>query len=171
MKKILLVAAIAVVVVVMAGNSYAAGSVTNNTISLSAAVTGKCSPIVPGSLTIVIDPATGTATSSGTDTTVQCSKNMPTSLVTVNGIGKSDGTTGSGTANTSGLYSGFLVAGSGKAIGYTLAFSNTFTGNGFGANPPTTLINASSAFTVDPTTAYLAEVATYGDTITVTVAY
>ncbi len=170
MKKILLVAAIALVVIAMAGNSYA-GNVTNNTISLSAAVTGKCAPIVPGSLTIVIDPAAGTATSSGTDTTVQCSKNMPTSLVTVNGIGKSDGTTGSGTANTSGLYSGFLVAGSGKAIGYTLAFNNSFTGNGFGANTPTTLINASSAFTVDPTTANLAEVATYTDTITVTVAY
>ena len=78
MKKILLMTAVAVMVVAMAGGAYAATLPT--TVLVTGNVTDKCTTPVNGTITFTIDPSLGgpitaNTTANGTDPSVKCTKN------------------------------------------------------------------------------------------------
>ncbi|HPC07957.1 MAG TPA: spore coat protein U domain-containing protein, partial [Smithella sp.] len=101
-------------------------------------------------------------TSTGSATTVQCSKSK---AFTVTAASAGAG----GAEDNDGSLAGVLT-GPGATIPYTLAYTSSFNGAGFGSATPTTLLNANAA-TVAIVDANAAEEGTYSDTVTITVEY
>lgn len=161
MKKLMAVLAAMAFVVVMAGGAWA--DVTGS-VDINASVTGKCNAITANDLTLTIDPATTSAVSStGSATTVQCSKSK---AFTVTAASAGAG----GAADSDGSLDGVLT-GTGADIPYTLAYTSSFNGAGFGSASPTTLLTANAA-TVAVADANAAEEGSdYTDTVTITVVY
>ena len=160
MKKLMAVLAAMAFVVVMAGGAWA--DVTGD-VDINATVSGKCNAITANDLTLTIDPATASAvTSTGSATTVQCSKSK---AFTVTAASAGAG----GAEDNDGSLAGVLT-GPGATIPYTLAYTSSFNGAGFGSATPTTLLNANAA-TVAIVDANAAEEGTYSDTVTITVEY
>ncbi|MGV8056525.1 MAG: spore coat protein U domain-containing protein [Smithellaceae bacterium] len=169
MKKFVL-AAVAVMLFALAGNTPAADIATGS-VTVNATVNAKCGSITAGSLSLTIDPSMGgEIDSSGTSTTVQCTKSQVFN-VSVSSAG------GGGVASTSGTLSGKLKAAGLNDIPYTLYFTKSFTGGGLGTATPTTIIAAAgssggtSGVVVSATDAQAAQAGAYSDTITLTVSY
>jgi spore coat protein U-like protein len=160
MKRILLAALVAALVIGVAGITFA-GTVTA-TPTVSANVIKKCGTITPSNLTLTdIDPtSTSDAVSSGTATTVQCTKNSSYTVTAASGGGAATG--------ASPLHG--TMTNSGKTLAYELAFTTGFTGNGFGTATATTLV-AGNGLTVKVADFQAAEAITYSDTVTITVTY
>ena len=160
MKKFLVALAAMAFVIVMVSGAWAN---TSKNVTVSASVTAKCNEITANDLTLTIDPATATdVTSSGSATTVQCTYNKPFNVTAFSaGAG--------GTADTDGSLAGVLKDGS-KTIPYTLTYTNSFTGGGFGTATATTLVTGVAAKVVQ-TEANKAEEGTYSDTVTITILY
>lgn len=164
MKKVLMTAAVVMLVLAMAGVSIAA--ITTGTTTVNANVTGKCGAITGSTITLTIDPSAGAATSAGSSTTVQCSKNFAPVSVSAESFNA-----GVGSLSTSGTMNGTLSDGT-NTIPYALTFTSAFTGNGFGANAPTTLVagTGASVTALNAASAIYSGVQ-YSDSVTITVTY
>ncbi len=129
MKKIIVIAAVALAVMGMAGSALA---VTTAPVSLTinATVSQNCTPIAPSTLTLAVDPTLlGEVDSTGGDTTVQCVING--SQYTVDAV-----SAGSGNSGVSGVLVGRLKAGGASDIPYTLYYRPSFAGQGIGSAVP-----------------------------------
>ena len=174
MKKLLLIAAITMIVMAMATGAFAAPPTdwTNKTVLINATVSASCTNFSAGNMTLAIDPSTSTPVySTGNLTTVQCTKST---LFNVSALSTGAG----GAANTTGTLSGKLTAVSpatNSPIPYTLYFTPSFTGAGFGSATATTLItgngNSSHGVNVAATDAQAAQAGTYSDTVTLSISY
>ncbi len=175
MKKNILVAAITMIVMAMAEGAFAQSvptDWTNQTVLINATVSASCTNFSAGNMTLGIDPSTSTPVySTGNLTTVQCTKTTP---FYVSALSAGTG----GVANTTGTLSGKLTAVSpatNSPIPYTLYFTPSFTGSGFGSATATTLItgngDSSHGVNVAATDAQAAQAGTYSDTVTLSVSY
>lgn len=166
MKKILVAAA---AVVVMAGSAFAAPVVVaTQNVTVNATVSSNCTAIVPGTLTLAIDPTTATEVgSTGNNTKVQCT-NGPTYQV-------SAASAGSGLNNSAGTLSGNLTGAGLNAIPYTLYFKSSFAGAGIGTDSTLIIGTGSTAATTGAVVAILdaqaAQAGSYSDQVTLTVSY
>ena len=157
MKRLLVVLVAMMMVLAMVGGALAD---VNDTVNINASVEGKCSAIVANDLTLTIDPATASdVTSTGSATTVKCSNNKSFTVTAVSG-------TNNGAAGT--LSS--VLTGTGADIPYTLTYTPSFTGAGFGSAAATTLVTANAAV-VATADANAAEEGTYTDAVVITVQY
>jgi spore coat protein U-like protein len=166
MKKFLVAAATAVVVIVMAGSAFAATAATGN-VTVNATVSSNCTAIVPGTLTLAIDPTTATEVgSTGNNTKVQCTSGTP---YTVNAA-----SAGSGLNNSAGTLSGKLTGGV-APIPYTLYFSSAFNGAGIGTDSTLIIGTGNTAATtgavVAVAAANAAQAGSYSDQVTLTISY
>ncbi len=170
MKKVLFVAAVTVVVLAMAGGAFAAQATQQN-VTINATVKASCGTFGGGPLSLSIDPATGSEVdSTGTNVTVQCTKSTPFTMTAASaGAG--------GAASATSPLNGQLTAGGLNNIPYSLYFTTGFTGAGFGAATPQTLITAAGSSSsqtgavVIQTDAQAAQAGTYSDTVTLTISY
>ena len=162
MKKILVAAAVAVVVLVMAGSVLAASQVANVPISATVGVTA-CKAITAGSLSLVVSDVTATTTpitSTGAPTTIQCQNLLPASVTAES-------------TNTPGVVSGgtlnAVLLNGAEPLPYTLTFTTAIVGSGYGGpGRDKTLIAANGAVTT-PTGIESAGV--YTDVVKITVNY
>ncbi len=158
MKKLMVVMAAMAFVVVMAGGAWA--DVTGD-VDIKATVSGKCNAITANDLTLAIDPATASdVTSTGADTTVKCTNNKDFTVTAVSGANVGASGTLSSTLKGTGL----------TDIPYTLTYTDSFTGAGFGAAAATTLVTATAA-KVTTADANAAEAGSYTDAVLITVVY
>ncbi len=172
MKKVLvMMAAVALVVIAMAGGAFAATQATQQTVNINAAVKASCGTFSGGPLSLTIDPATsGEVDSTGTDVTVQCTKDTPfTVTASSSGAG--------GTVSAASPLTGKLKAAGLNDITYSLYFTTGFKGAGFGSATASTLITAvgsssgSTGAVVDVGTAQAAQAGSYSDQVTLTISY
>lgn len=169
MKKIL-VLAIAVAVIGMAGSAFAATAGTAN-VTINATVTQNCTAISAGNLFLTIDPTTAfEVDSAGNNTKIQCTSGAP---YTVNAA-----SAGSGNNSSTGTLVGHLTAGGLSDIPYTLYFTSGFNGTGIGAagNDIVLIFGAGNSVTshgvvVTTADANTAQLGSYSDTVTLTVSY
>ncbi len=167
-----LTAAITIIVIAMAGGAFAAPPTgwTDQTVLINATVKACCKNFSAGNMTLGIDPSTSAPVySTGNLTTVQCTKTTP---FYVSALSAGAG----GAANTTGTLSGKLTAVSpatNSPIPYTLYFTPSFTGSGFGSATATTLItgngDSSHGVNVAATDAQAAQAGTYSDTVTLSI--
>jgi len=161
MKKLMAVLAAMAFVVVMAGGAWA--GVTGD-VDINATVSGKCNAITANALTLTIDPATASDVSStGSATTVQCSKSKAFTVTaqSANNPG----------VDSDGSLAGLLKMASKADIPYTLTYTSSFNGAGFGSATPTTLLTANAASVAVADANAAEEGNDYTDTVTITVAY
>jgi hypothetical protein len=166
-----MVAAIAVLVVAMAGGAYAGN--TTDLVTVNAKVNGMCSKTVAGIFnTLAIDPSNvaDQPFTVGTDASVQCTKSLATTSITA--------TSANGTANlvpcTGGYLTGFTVKSvSGATINYSFACAAGVTGIGFGTAGDgvhdVSLGMAAKVLAADVQTANYDNGNTYTDTVTLTI--
>jgi len=169
-----MVAAIAVLVVAMAGGAYAAGSQTESVV-VNAKVNGMCSKTVAGLFTtLAIDPSTvaDQLFAAGTDASVQCTKNLTTASITAtsaNGTANLVPCTGSGNFLTNFT----MKSGTGKTINYSFACAAGVTGIGFGTAGDgihdVSLGTAAKVLAADAQAADYDSGNTYTDTVTLTI--
>ncbi len=163
MKKILIAAAVAAVVMFMVGSAFAAGSQTAN-VNITANVgAAACKAITPGALSIVIpDPSViAPVTSTGSDTTIQCQAGQSTTSITATSLN-------AGGAPVSSPLSSWLVNGP-YSLNYTLTFATAVTGAGYGAPSKNLVVIAANGAQATPTGNEGSGV--YTDVVTITVAY
>jgi hypothetical protein len=169
MKKILVAAAVAVVVMVMAGSAFAFVA-TSGDVTVTATVSSGCSAIAGGPLHVDIDPVTlgaSDAISAGvTAATVQCVKHNVAGYFTVDAF--SAGSTL--TSNTGSLVGSLKNVGL-TPIPYTLTFTASFDGNGFGGPARNVTLIGLGGVRVLNVDALAAEFGAYADTVTLTVNY
>jgi hypothetical protein len=168
MKKILVAAAVAVVVLVMAGSAFAAIA-TSGDVIINATVASGCSAIAGGPLNLAIDPVTlGAADviSTGTPATVQCVKHNVVGYFTVDAY-----SAGSALTSNTGSLTGSLTNAPLTPIPYTLTFTAAFDGNGFGGPARNIALILAGGVTVLNANALAAEFGSYSDTVTLTVNY
>ena len=155
MKKNLIMAAVAVIVIAMAGGAYAAPPL-DVTVGVSATVTQKCVVATPGTLDITIDPAPAGVQNF---TAVQ----QPSAKCT-----KTKGvTTASVSAVSANGYTLVGVVGL-TPIPYTFTYNATVVGNGFGAGAD---VDFNIGGSVTAANANAAESGSYTDTVTLTLTY
>jgi hypothetical protein len=165
-----MVAAIAVLVVAMAGGAYAAGS-TSTSVTVNAKVNGTCGNTVAGSFTTLnIDPTSVVAQTfvASPDATVQCTNKLTTASITA--------TSANGTANlvpctgSSSYLTGFVMKdGSGSTINYSFACNASVLGSGFGSGKDVPLGIAAEVLPADAALANYDGGALYSDTVTLTI--
>jgi phage tail protein X len=163
MKKILVAAAVAVVVTVMAGSAFAAGSQTAN-VNISANVgAAACKAITPAALSIVIpDPSVlAPVASTGGDTTIQCQAGQSTTSITATSFN-------AGGAPVASPLTSWLANGA-YSLNYTLTFAAAVTGSGYGGPGKNQVVIAANGAVATPTGNEGAGV--YTDVVTITVAY
>jgi hypothetical protein len=167
MKKILAAVAVLVAGIVMAGSAFALVA-TSGDVSVTATVASGCSAIAGGPINLAIDPVTigaANVTSTGTPATVQCVKhNVPYFSVDAYSAGSAL------TSNT-GALTGSLKSGLLTPIPYTLTFTSSFDGNGFGGPARNISLIGAGGVTVLNADALVAEFGAFTDTITLTVNY
>lgn len=154
MKKVLLMAAVALMVIAMAGGAYAAAPL-DVSVDVTAVVTQKCVVTSNGLLDITIDPALAAPTQAFTaiQPSAQCTKTK--------------GVTTASVAATSA--NGFTLVGAGLTpIPYALTYNPAVVGNGFGAAAD---VDFNIGGTVAQAAAYVAEYGSYTDTVTLTLTY
>ena len=158
MKKLMAVLAAMAFVVVMAGGAWA--DVTGD-VEINATVSGKCNAITANDLTLTIDPATTSdVVSTGADTTVKCTNKKTFNVAAVSGTN----------VGASGTLSSTLKSAGKTDIPYTLTYTSSFTGAGFGGAAAQELV-ADNAAVVTAANANAAEEGSYSDTVTITVEY
>src|SRR5690349_14204694 len=124
MKKILLGAAAAVIVIAMTGGAFAASVAP--TVGVTAGVASKCVTNGNGALAITIDSSeSGQLNMTPTQPQVKFTKGDTVGIVASNTEGDSTGTPGTIT--------GLLKLAGHASIPYTVTFTSGPTGNGFGA--------------------------------------
>jgi spore coat protein U-like protein len=165
MKKSLVILAAMALVIAMVGGVFAADAKSGD-VAVNASVSVKCNDIAGGPLDLAIDPSTTSAVAStGTAATVQCTRTTPFTVTadSLNGVGGATGTS---------PLTGALkdTVGSNSNIPYTLAFTTSFTGAGFGSATPTELVAATAA-SVTAAAAQASQAGTYQDTVTLTISY
>jgi hypothetical protein len=168
MKKILVAVFVLVVGIVMAGSAFAAIA-TSGDVTVNAVVSSGCSAIAGGPLNLAIDPATlGAAdvTSTGTPATVQCVKHNNATYFSVDAY-----SAGSALTSNTGSLVGSLKFGLLTPIPYTLTFTATFDGNGFGGPARNVALILAGGVKVLNADALAAEFGSFSDTITLTVNY
>jgi hypothetical protein len=169
MKKILVaVAMVAIVVMVMAGSAFALIA-TSGDVTVNATVASGCSAVAGGPLNLAIDPvALGGADviSTGTPATVQCVRHNVVGYFTVDAY-----SAGSALTSNTGSLTGSLQSGLLTPIPYTLAFTASFDGNGFGGPARNIALILAGGVTVLNADALAAEFGAYTDTVTLTVNY
>ena len=176
MKKIILVAAITMIVIAMAGGAFA-GSTTAN-VAVSAKVNGSCGNTSAGTfslLTIIPSNVADQAFTVSSDAKAQCTKDFSTVSITatsLNGTASLVACTGSTTYLT-----GFAMKEpvSGNKINYSFACKSSITGIGFGTAGDGThdvaLGTAAKVLAADVQVADYASGNTYADTVTLTINY
>jgi spore coat protein U-like protein len=172
MKKVLVLAVIAVVVIGMgmAGSAIAATAGTAD-VTINATVTQNCTAISAANLSLTIDPTTAfEVDSAGNNTKIQCTSGAPYSV--------NAASAGSGNNSSTGTLVGRLTAGGLGDIPYTLYFTSSFSGTGVGGagNDVVLIFGAGNSVTshgvvVAATDANDAELGSYADTVTLTVSY
>ena len=164
MKKILLTAVVAVVVMFMAGSAFAASQSANVPITATVGATA-CKAIAAGTLSLLVSDVSDTVTpvnSTGVATTIQCQNGQASTTITASSLNA-----GGAPTSVSPL-AGMLVNGP-DTLAYSLTFATSITGIGYGGSGKNlTLINAGAA-TTTPTGNEPAGV--YTDTVTITVNY
>lgn len=154
---------LAIMMVVLAGQAFAAVLVPAPTVSVNGTVQAQCGSVVNGVLDISIDPSAIGAQPMNitTPATVKCSNNR---AVTV-----SAASTGSGASSATGSLTGAMINGA-NTINYTLVFNNNLTGQGFGAGKDVAILVGGSVAQADAENAvYIA--GGYTDTVTLTITY
>jgi len=163
MKKILVVAAVEMMVMALAGGVFAAPPLDVQ-VGVNAAVTNKCAVTSPGALNITIDPElTVDQPFTPLEPVAHCTKTkggMDASITAES--------TNAGTTSNTGTLVGSLDSGAGNPIPYTFTFNPTVVGNGFGAGAPVAFGIGGSVASGD---AQVAEYGSYTDTVTLTLAY
>lgn len=170
MKKVLILATIAMAVISMAGRVLAATS--NANVTINATVNTACTAINANNLTIAIDPAAAVnANSVGGNTTVQCANTQP---VTVTASSANNGAVPTGASPLAGL----LKAPGKTDIPYNFYFAPNLTGLGLGGAAYDLVIVAGTGnaglgtgAVVLASDAALAQVGAYTDQVTVTISY
>lgn len=170
MKKVLILATIALAVIGMAGSVFAATA--NSNVTINATVNTACTAINGNNLTIAIDPSAGTnANSVGGNTTVQCANAQ---AVTVTASSANNGGVPSGVSPLAGL----LKAPGKNDIPYSFYFAPNLTGLGLGGAAYDLAIvtgtgNAGlgTGAVVVAADAAVAQVGAYTDQVTVTITY
>lgn len=168
-----MVAAIAVLIVAMAGGAYALN--TGDSVTVNATVNGMCSNTVAGLFTtLVIDPSSAADQpfTGGTAASVQCSKNLTTTSITAtsaNGTANNVPCTGSGNFLTNFT----MKSVSGATINYSFACAAGVTGIGFGTAGDgihdVSLGTAAKVLAADAQIADYDSGNTYTDTVTLTI--
>jgi hypothetical protein len=174
MKKYILVVAVVIMVVVMAGSVWATPA--TQTVTTTATVQGLCKNGTNGTLTFPgpIDPSSGAnVTASTAGLTYSCS-NGATFMIT--GIAGGTGGIGGVSGGDCTGFTGTMKDGGGTGVNtlqYTLAcatapFAGPYTGQGFG---PGKAVSVVLSGTITPTEFQNAFAAAYTDIVTVTVSY
>jgi len=165
MKRFSIVFAAIVIVIAMVGGAYAAGSI-QPTVAVNATVSGLCKAGTAGVMSFLIDPSIAgpIAAAPVTDATVLCTKNTP---FTVTALSLNKGGSAA-TCGGAGITGTLKESVSGYLMDYTFTCGNPAgTGQGFG-NP----VNLGLAGSISQAAYINAPVsATYGDTVTLTIAY
>lgn len=168
MKKVLVFAAIAVVVIGMAGIAFATTTATSGDVTVNATVSSGCTGIQAGTVALAIDPlVAGDVNSAGganTKTMVQCVPRSGGYTVAVTADG---GTTNGAGGTLDGTLKGL---GGQSPIPYALTYSATFNGSGIGANKNVTLVDIGGVKVLAANVA-VAEYGSFSDTVTMTVSY
>jgi hypothetical protein len=162
MKKILLVAAVAAVVMVMVGSAFAVQQSANVNISATVGATA-CKAINAGSLSLIVSDVTATTTpvqSTGAATTIQCQNNQA-ATVTAESL-NTPGVVNSGTLNA-------VLLNGGETLPYTLTFTTAIVGSGYGGPGRDKTLVAATAAQTTPTGIESAGI--YTDVVTITVNY
>jgi hypothetical protein len=129
---------------------------------VNATVSSNCTAIVPGALTLAIDPTTAiNVVSTGANTKVQCTSGT---TYAVNAASAN-----SGLNDSTGTLTGALKAAGLTDIPYTLTFAPSFAGAGIGTD--VTLILGNGGAVVTQAAAAVAQAGSYTDTVTLTVSY
>jgi spore coat protein U-like protein len=119
MKKLLIIAAVALMVIVTAGSALAAGSVSE-TVAVSGTVSGKCKVGANGVMAFTIDPelAGPIAAAVTTDATVFCTNSLP---FTVTALSTNKGGSAASCASSGSGITGTLKDGS-NVMDYTYLY-------------------------------------------------
>jgi spore coat protein U-like protein len=159
MKKYILVVAVVMLVVAVAGSTWAA--VTTQTVNTTAQVLGLCKNGTNGTLTFApIDPSgVANVTASSLGLTYSCSNGTTFNITGITG--------GSSTSGTCASFNGIMTDGGGHTLNYALTCAGgPYAGLGF-TNPIAIVLNG----TITPVQFQNAFAATYTDTVTVEVTY
>lgn len=169
MKKILVAVTVAVAVMVMAGSAFAAIA-TSGDVTVNATVSSGCSAVAGGPFALAIDPvALGGADVISTavaPATVQCVKHNVAGFFTVDAY-----SAGSALTSNTGSLTGSLKAIGLTPIPYTLTFTASFDGSGFGGPARNVSLILAGGVKVLNADALAAEFGSYTDTVTLTVNY
>jgi spore coat protein U-like protein len=174
MKKVVVLAVLAIAVIGIAGSAFAL-TTANANVQINATVGTNCTAISANNLTLPIDVAAGVggteSDSIGNNTTVQC-VNGTAVAVTASSVNNG------GAPSATGQLAGLLKAPGHTDIPYTLYFANSLTGLGLGgAAYDMTIVtgNGSAAMTtgavVAAAAAAAAQAGAYTDQVTVTISY
>jgi spore coat protein U-like protein len=160
---LMLLAAMPIMLIVLAGHAFAVDLVPAPTIAVSGTVQAQCGSAVDGVMDINIDPSAAGAQPMNVTTpaTVKCSNNR---AVTV-----SAASAGSGLSSGTGNLTGTMINGA-NTINYTLVFNNNLTGQGFGAGTDMLILVSGSVAQADAENAVYV-VGSYTDTVTLTITY
>lgn len=163
MKKVILAAAVAVIVIATAGGAFAAQ--TTESVNVSATVQSKCNAVAAGTMTFDIDPTTSAPVTPSvmTQPQVQCTKNKVIA-VTVN-------STNNATVDATGAFTSTLTNGGCTPIPYTLTYATGPSGAGFATGNYVNFNVNGSIAAANANAADYCNGASLGDTVTMTITY
>jgi hypothetical protein len=152
---------------VMAGSAFALVA-TSGDVIVNAIVASGCSAVAGGPLNVAINPVglIGDVISTGTPATTQCVKHSVVNYFKVDAY-----SAGSALTSNTGSLTGSLKGGLLTPIPYTLTFTPSFDGNGFGGPARNITLIGAGGVTVLNADAIVAEFGSYTDTVTLTVNY